>query len=436
MKKASDEYVPSGRRLLGFFLAFVFAAGAFSAGVQAGKDGYLSNQQANIFSWFFARGEQTEEKPDLGEFWRVWDLMEEKYITASSTNILSSDEKIQGAIEGLVDSYGDPYTVYLPPDDSARFEEDISGNFSGVGMEVGLRNGLVTIISPLPETPAEKAGLISGDIITKIGDVSTEGMRIDEAVKIIRGEKGTDVVFTIYREGETEFKIITVTRDTIDIPTVKTEQVDGTFIIALYSFNALSEQKFDEAMKQYEKSGLTKLVIDVRGNPGGYLQSAVAIASHFLPSGKVVVKEQAGSGEEKLFRSRGRETREYTPENLVVLVDGGSASASEILAGALYDHGVATVIGSNTFGKGSVQELVNLPEGASLKVTIARWLTPNGISISDGGLTPNILIERTPDDREAFLDPQKDAALRFLKGEKVVATQVVVPTPSFEEIGG
>lgn len=435
MKNAHDESVANGRRLLGFFLAFVFAAGAFSAGVQAGKDGYLSNQQANIFSWFFAKGEQTDEKPDLAEFWRVWDLMEEKYITASSTDVLTAEQKIQGAIEGLVDSYGDPYTVYLPPDDSARFEEDISGNFSGVGMEVGLRNGLVTVISPLPETPAEKAGLISGDVLVKINDVSTEGMRIDEAVRIIRGEKGTDVVFTIYREGETEFKVITVTRDTIDIPTVKTEQIDDTFIIALYSFNALSEQKFDEAMQQYESSKASKLIIDVRGNPGGYLQSAVSIASHFLPSGKVVVKEQEGSGIEKLFRSRGREIRQYSSDNLVVLVDGGSASASEILAGALYDHGVATVIGSNTFGKGSVQELVNLPAGAALKVTIARWLTPNGISISNGGLTPNILIERTPADREAGTDPQKDAALRFLKGEKV-ASETGPVLPTFDEIGG
>lgn len=434
MKQANDESASGGRRALGFFLAFVFAAGAFSAGVQAGKDGYLSNQQANIFSWFFSRGEQVDEKPDLEEFWRVWDLMEEKFITASSTNQVSAEERIQGAIEGLVDSYGDPYTVYLPPDDSARFEEDISGNFSGVGMEVGLRDGLVTIISPLPDTPAEKAGLISGDVIVKIDDISTEGMRIDEAVQIIRGEKGTDVVFTIYREGESEFKTITVTRDKIDIPTVKTEQIGQTFIIALYSFNALSEEKFDEAVEKYENSDATSLVIDVRGNPGGYLQSAVAIASHFLPSGKVVVKEQIGSGEEKLFRSRGRVTRDYNAENLVVLVDGGSASASEILAGALYDHGIATVIGSNTFGKGSVQELVNLPAGASLKVTIARWLTPNGISISDGGLTPNIIIERTPADRVAEVDPQKDAALKFLKGEEVASQ--TISSVSFEEIGG
>lgn len=435
MQQEKDDVNLGGRRFLGYFLAFVFAAGAFSAGVQTGQGGFLSNQQANLFGWLFGYNQAQGEEPDLSEFWKVWDLMEEKYVNASTTDAVSVEKRIEGAIEGLVNSYGDPYTVYMPPAQAAMFGEDIAGNFSGVGMEVGLRDGLVTIISPLPDTPAEKAGLMSGDIIVKIDEASTEGMNIDEAVRIIRGEKGTDIVFTIYREGETEFKTITVTRDNIVIPTVKTEQVGDTFIIALYSFNALSEQKMDEAMKEFAASKATSLVIDLRGNPGGYLQSAVAIASHFLPSGKVVVKEQSGTGEEKLFRTRGKATREFNPENLVVLVDGGSASASEILAGALHDHKVATIIGTDTFGKGSVQELVNLPNNASLKVTVARWLTPDGISISNGGLAPNIIIERTPANREAGEDPQKDAAVRFLKGETVASETLSSKLP-FDEIGG
>lgn len=432
-KIESEAKVGSG---LGYFLAFVFAAGAFAAGVNAGNGGILSNQQASIFSWFFGfNSEETESRPDLEEFWRVWDLLEEKYVSASSTETITAEMLVEGAIEGMVDAYGDPYTVYLPPTDAEMFQEDIAGNFGGVGMEVGLRDGLVTVISPLPDTPAERAGLISGDVIVRIDDTSTEGMGIDEAVRMIRGEKGTDVLLTIYRDGDTEFKEITVTRDNISIPTVKTEQVDDTFIIALYSFNALSEQKINEAFLEFEASDATSLIVDLRGNPGGYLQSAVSIAGHFLPSGKVVVREQSGTEEEKLFRSRGQVVRELNPENLVVLVDGGSASASEILAGALKDHEVATLIGSQTFGKGSVQELVDLPDNASLKVTVARWLTPNGVSISQEGLAPDIVIERTPADREANIDPQKDAALRFLRGEEV-ASQAAEEDSLFSEIQG
>ncbi len=414
---------PKGeRKFLGYTLAFLFAAGAFFSGLQLGHYGTLADQKANILSFLLPASANDSTEPDLTEFWKVWGLLEEKYSTASSTEQVSVEERIQGAISGLVNSYGDPYTVFLPPVDAAQFEEDISGNFSGVGMEVGLREGLVTIIAPLPDTPADKAGLLAGDVITKINETSTENMGIDEAVRLIRGEKGTQVTFTIFREGQLDFLTITVTRDNIDIPTVKTEQVGDTFIISLYSFNALSEAKVRDALQEFSSSNSEKLVLDVRGNPGGYLQSAVAIASYFLPSGKVVVREQSGGiEEEKIFRTNNRQVREFTKENLVVLVDNGSASASEILAGALKDHGVATIIGSATFGKGSVQELVELDDGSSLKVTVARWFTPNGVSISDGGLAPDILIERTPTQRMADEDPQREAALRFLRGETVAS---------------
>ena len=245
-------------------------------------------------------------------------------------------------------------------------------------------------------------------------------MSIDEAVRMIRGEKGTKVTFSIYREGDKEFRTIEVTRDTIDIPTVKTESVDDTFIISLYSFNAVSDTKMEEAMNAFVASKKEKLILDLRGNPGGFMQSAVDIASFYMPAGKIVVRERAGAGgEDKVFRTRNRQVREFNPKNFVVLVDGGSASASEILAGALHDHAIATVMGVNTFGKGSVQELVDLGDGSSVKVTIARWFTPNDVSISNGGLTPDIIIKRTPKDREDEKDPQKEAALRFLKGEEV-----------------
>jgi len=413
------------KRGLGYFLAFTFAFGAFFSGIQVGQGVVDTEQRASLFSFFTnkSQAETTTDQPDLTEFWKVWNLMDEKFANASSsTQTLSAQERLDGAIEGLVDAFGDPYTVYLPPADAASFNEDVSGNFSGVGMEVGLREGLVTVISPLPDTPASRAGIVSGDVIVEIDDKSTEGMRIDEAVKLIRGEQGTVVTLQVFREGELEFLTIAITRDQIDIPTVKTEQINDTFIISLYSFNALADNEVRKALQEYQESGATKLVFDVRGNPGGFLQSAVSIASYFLPAGKVVVSEAFGDvSKNEVFRSRGRQIQLFTPENLVVLVDGGSASAAEILAGSLQDHGVATVIGAQTFGKGSVQELVSLDGGGSLKVTIARWLTPNGTSISNGGLTPDIMIGRTPQQRVAQEDPQKDAAVRFLAGENVVS---------------
>jgi len=407
------------RNLLGVGLALVLAASAFFSGIHLGTTDVGEAQlQAGLFS-IFARTPAPSEEVDMGEFWRVWNLLEEKFVTSSSTDILSKEERIQGAIDGLVNSYDDPYTVFLPPFDAAEFDSNISGNFSGVGMEVGLRDSLITVIAPLPDTPAEGAGIVAADIITMIDETSTEGMSIDEAVKLIRGEKGTVVNLTIYRQGELELLEIPVTRDTISIPTVKTDLKDDVFIISLYSFNALAEAKMQEALREYVKSGTKKLVLDLRGNPGGFLQSAVSIGSYFIDAGEVIVRENFGDGSsEELYRSQGKTLGKYAPEEMIVLIDGGSASASEILAGALAQHGVATLMGQATFGKGSVQELIDLPDGSSLKVTIARWLTPDGTSISKEGLEPEIVIERTPQQVIAREDPQLEAAVKWLNGDK------------------
>jgi carboxyl-terminal processing protease len=289
-------------------------------------------------------------------------------------------------------------------------------------MEVGLRDTVITVIAPLPETPAIRAGIVAGDVITAIDGKSTEGMRVDEAVRLIRGEKGTTVSLQVFRVGETELKTIDIVRDTITVPTVATERKGNAFVVKLHSFNAISEAKMQEAVRTFVASDAKSLVLDLRGNPGGLLQSAVSIASFFLPTGKVVVREDFGeAAREEVYRSQGRVIGSLTDRTLVVLVDGGSASASEILAGALQDHGVATVMGAKTFGKGSVQELVELPSGASVKVTVARWLTPEGTSISEGGLTPDIIVGRTPQQYLDGVDPQLDAALRFLAGETVVS---------------
>ena len=412
------------RNFLGVGLALLLAAAAFFSGLQIGtNDTHQVRMEAGIFS-LFARTPVPDEEVDLTEFWRVWSLMEEKFVSSSSTNDVSTEELIEGAISGMVRSYDDPYTVFLPPTDAAEFDETISGNFGGVGMEVGIRNEVITIIAPLPNTPAEAAGIVAADVLVEIDGVSTEDMGLDEAVRLIRGEKGTEVILTMYRVGATELLKIPVVRDTITIPTVETELREDVFIISLYSFNAIAELKMEEALRGYTRSGASKLVLDLRGNPGGFLQSAVAIASFFLPAGEVIVRENFGDGStEEIYRSQGKKLRGFEPEEVVVLIDGGSASASEILAGALSQHSVATLIGKTTFGKGSVQELVDLPTGASLKVTIARWFTPDGTSISSDGLKPDIEIERTPEQIIAEEDPQLDAAIRWINGDKTVGQE-------------
>lgn len=419
---AGDKKVNVGKKsntFLGVGLALVLATAAFFSGFQfgAGQSNELQ-MQAGLFS-FFSSASSPSEDADLEEFWRVWNLLDLKFVSSSSTDPLTTEEKIEGAIDGLVDAYGDPYTIFLPPADAEQFEDDISGNFGGVGMEVGIRDSMVTVISPLPNTPAEQSGVLAGDVVVKIDGKSTEGMGIDQAVKLIRGEPGTDVILTVYREGESEFKEITVTRDIIKIPTIETELIDDVFVIKLYNFNALSEMEMQKALREYVSEGHEKLILDLRGNPGGFLQSAVAISSFFLPTGKVVVRESFGENlPEQVYRSQGRVVDDFNKDNFVVLINGGSASAAEILAGALKEHGVATVIGQRTFGKGSVQELIDLPSGSSLKVTVARWLTPEGVSFSEGGLEPGVKITRTPEQVIAEEDPQLDGALLWLKGNR------------------
>lgn len=408
--------------MLGVGLSAMLAVAAFFSGVQFGQGaiGDHSPLEASIFSFLYSK-EKPDNEADLGEFWRVWNLLEEKFVTTSATSTPNQTDRLRGAIAGMVDSYGDPYTVYMPPEDASSFAEDISGNFSGVGMEVGLRDGLVTVIAPLPESPAINAGIQTGDVITRIDDTSADRMNVDEAVRLIRGEAGTEVKLMIYREGETELLEKKIVRQVINIPTLDTEENGNAFVIKLYSFNGISESKMREAIVAFEQSGKDKLILDLRGNPGGFLESAVAIAGYFLPPGKIVVRENFGEGkEEDVYRSQGQRILNLNPDNFVVLIDGGSASASEILAGALSEHKIATTIGDTTFGKGSVQELVNLPDKSALKVTIARWLTPEGVSFSEGGLEPNVYVPRTPEEIIAEEDKQMEAALKWLSGDKSV----------------
>lgn len=353
---------------------------------------------------------------DFAPFWKAWEVLNDKYVpSGTSTTPITDQDKVWGAIQGLAASYGDPYTVFFPPVQSELFESDVRGNFEGVGMEVVSQDGVLTVVAPLKGSPSEKAGILSGDKIISIDDRSTANLSTDEAVKYIRGPKGSTVVLTIWRVGKKEPLIIKVVRDVIDIPTIATKELgNGIFKIDLYNFSAVSPNLFRGALRSFVESGDKKLILDLRGNPGGYLEAAIDMASWFLPSGKIVVRENFGSNkEETVYRSKGYDV---FSDNLkfVILVDGGSASASEILAGALSEQGRAILVGEKTFGKGSVQELVNITPDTSLKVTIARWLTPNGLSISKQGIIPQYEVKRTQEDIVSGKDPQLQKAIEIL----------------------
>ncbi len=396
---------------------------AFGAGLYLGlsdRFNFASAQGEPTITITSLSGSLQPTNVDFEKFWRAWTLLEQNYVpTHASSTIPTNEEKLWGAIAGLAASYGDPYTVFLPPQEAQVFQEDINGEFSGVGMELGTKEGQLVVVAPLKNSPAERAGVRSGDAIIGINGKPTDGMAVDDAVKLIRGPKGTPVDLVFMREGVERPIGITIVRDTIVIPIIQNYlREDGIYVIELYSFSANSTELFRSALRAFMESGSTKLIFDLRGNPGGYLEAAVQMASFFLPLGDAVVSEDfKGKQDNIVHRSIGYNVFQGRELDMAILTDQGTASASEILAGALQQHSVASLVGTKTFGKGSVQELLEIGGGAELKVTIARWLTPNGTSISDGGLTPDIKVERTAADFEADRDPQLDAAVAWLKGQ-------------------
>lgn len=349
-------------------------------------------------------------------FWKVWKILDNKYVESAST---TSQAKVWGAIQGLASSYGDPYTVFFPPQESKMFQEDISGNFEGVGMEIGIKDSQLVVVSPIKGSPADKAGVKAGDIIVTIDDKSTSDLSVDQAVKLIRGTKGTPVKISFIPIGTSKQVEKTIIRDIIDIPTIETStKPGGIFVIRLYSFTAQSATLFRNALREFVLSGNNKLILDLRGNPGGYLDAAWDMASWFLPAGKVVVTEDFGENSSpKLYRSKGYDVFNSNLK-MIILVDNGSASASEILAGALQEHNIAKLVGTKTFGKGSVQELVPVTSDTSLKVTIARWLTPNGHNLSHDGLVPDFEVKITEKDVTSKTDSQMDKAVEILLSNK------------------
>lgn len=352
------------------------------------------------------------EEVDFSLFWDTWRLIEEEFVDRSD---IDKQEMVYGAIAGMVDALGDPYTIFLKPPEAKVFKEDVSGSFEGIGAEIGIRKDVLTIISPLKGSPAETAGIKAGDKVIEVDGESTFDLTLNEAVQLIRGPGGTDVVLTVVRD-DGEPQEISITRDTIKVPVVEWEIKDGGIVhVELFSFSNEATKAFREALLEILRNPVDKVVLDLRNNPGGYLEVAQELMGWFVDPGEVVAIEDFGDGrQQREYRAIGNGALKNF--DVVVLINQGSASASEIMAGALRDIRGVQLVGTKSFGKGSIQELKNLKGGSSVKVTIAKWLTPSGISISEEGLEPDFEVEITSEDEEAEVDPQLDKALEILRG--------------------
>lgn len=348
------------------------------------------------------------EDLDFSLFWDVWDKLEANYLDKSA---LKPAEMVYGAIRGLTASLGDPYTVFLSPEDNQEVKDDLGGSFEGVGIQLGYKDGNLAVIAPLSGMPAERAGVKAGDLILKIEDLETTGISLPEAVRLIRGPKGTSIKLTLLHEGESQVYEALIIRETIVIPSVEVKFDNEVVHLRLMRFGERTNQEWEEAVtailsRQPEIKGV---VLDLRNNPGGYLSGSVFIASEFLSSGVVVIQEAANGSQETFSVNRqGR----LTTIPLTVLVNQGSASASEIVAGALKDQGRAKIVGEPTFGKGTIQEAQDLSGGAGLHITTARWLTPSGQSVDKTGLTPDYQLE---DNQETEVDEQLQKAIEVLR---------------------
>lgn len=368
---------------------------------------------------------QEPQGVDFSPVWTAWNLVQKDYVpvaVASSTPVATSTPDLQqqevwGMISGLVGSLNDPYSYFLPPTENQEFSSDMSGSFDGVGMEMDVKNGQIVVLSPLVGTPASKAGIQAGDQITAINGTSTAGMSVDTAVNDIRGAAGTKVTLTVMRSGWSAPKDFILTRAPINVPEVETTQLpDGIFVISLAEFTSNSPDLFRDALRQFVQSGDTKLVLDLRGNPGGYLDAAVDIGSWFLPASDTIVTEDYDGHQSNIVhQSYGYDIFNHNLQ-MVVLVDGGTASAAEILSDALRYYGVAKLVGVNTYGKGSVQELIPITPTTNLKLTVARWLGPSGAPIPTTGIVPDVTVPLTDADISNGIDVQMQAVVKLLGG--------------------
>jgi carboxyl-terminal processing protease len=379
--------------------------------MQVGKKGYVFEPK----SFKIINQDKAPQVVDYQLLWDAINTVNEKYVENKPTPL----QFLYGAVKGAVESTGDPYTTFFQPSDLESFKTDLKGSFEGIGAEIGKQGDSIVIVAPLDGTPAKQAGLLPKDIITKVNGESTAGWSVEEAVSKIRGKKGTSVVLTILRESKPQPFDVKITRDNIVVKSVKLEfkqvtagngEKKDVAIITISKFGDDTDSLFNSAVNEILNHSVAGIVVDLRNNPGGYLQTSVDLASAWVNEGDVVVTEEKSQGPPNIYRASGR--ARLGNIKTLVLINGGSASASEILAGALHDHQKASLLGEKSFGKGSVQELVDLRDNTAIKITVAKWVTPNGKNLNKEGLNPDVEVKMTGDDISAGKDPQMDAALQ------------------------
>jgi carboxyl-terminal processing protease len=371
-----------------------------------GAIAFVGGTRSNELMAHFNSKQASPTALDFSSLNDIYQVLRSKYDGTIDTQAL-----IDGAKHGLVAATGDPYTTFFTDKEAQEFQDDLDGSFQGIGAELGKRNDQLVVISTLDDSPAKKVGLLANDVIVKVNGEDATGWSTDQAVSKIRGEKGTTVKLTVFRNNE--LKDFSITRDAITNPSVKSEiTADHIGYLRISRFGDTDTVSLSrKAAESFKTAGVKGVILDLRGNGGGYINTAQAVASLWLED-QVVVTERGTTGVDTL---RSDNNAPLKGIKTVVLVDGGSASASEIVAGALSDHGAATLVGEKTFGKGSAQTIEKIPSGGQLKVTVAKWYTPNGKNINKEGIKPSIEIKLTADDINANRDPQKDKALELLQ---------------------
>ena len=400
-------------------LYFLIILGIFSGGYFIGSKGYKLDFTGSTKIKIVRETPSDKENVNFSLFWEVWDILEKSYLQKEKINY---SEMVYGAISGMVASLGDPYTAFLPPKENKIVEEDLSGAFEGIGIQLGYKATQLAVITPLPGSPAEKAGLKAGDYILAIKDESkkidtgTYGMNLNDAVKIIRGSAGSKVSLTVLREGSEESFVVDIVRAKVDVPTLILSFIGDSEEIAHIKLLKFGGETLDEWQKTVRdvvrKESAKAIILDLRGNPGGYMDGAIDIAAEFVDNNSVVVIEERSNGSKREYKTDRIGLLTKTP--FVILVNEGSASASEILAGALREIKEVTIIGDTSFGKGTIQEPIQLENGSSLHITIAKWLTPSGFWVNEKGITPDILIK---DNVETTEDEQLLKAIEIVKAK-------------------
>lgn len=377
--------------------------------------GYQIGQRENSLTPInIASQPQARVNMDFSLFWKTWDLVSQKYIDKKA---IDPQKLYYGAIQGMVAAIGDPYTVFLPPESQKNTKEQLGGSFEGVGMQLGYnKDKRLIVIAPLKDTPAEKAGIKAGDLILTINKKDVNNLSLPDAVSMIRGPKGTTVALSVYSENADKPRDVSLSRDTIivrsvDLTMKNTPSGKQIAYIRLSGFGDKTESEWDDVVTEALAKSSQGVIVDVRNNPGGYLESAVYIASEFLSSGPVVLQEDAGGRKQELDVMRNGRMLKIP---LVILINKGSASASEILSGAMQDNKRALLVGEQSFGKGTIQSTEDLPQATGIHITTAKWLTPKGRWIHGIGLTPDVVIEYKADDKNPLKDNQLDKALETL----------------------